>query len=137
MAQGLNAFVTEHSNLFALLLGVMIFYNFTPASNPAVRSLLWLFSSLIAIFLMTYLFYRAFYWETSVGTKFSIGLPIFLIDLVFTMQVLISLFEPKNMYALNVVSELFTFRFWLNVIISSIIIGVIVLIIFLLRKKEV
>lgn len=135
MGPGLNSFLEEHSPTFAFVLGILVFYNFTPATNEAVKSLLWLFSSIIVIVLMTYLFFRAFFPNTSVGTKFAIGLPLFLIDFVFTNQVILSLFEPENSASLRVMTSFFTKEFLIYSLLSLMLIALISLLILILRKK--
>jgi len=134
MVKGLNAFVGEYPNLFALLLGVLIFYNFTSATNVALRFLLGFFSSIMVISLMTYLGLRSFEHNTSFGTKFALGIPLCMMDIVFTIQIIQSFFERQNS---ALVSSLLNLEFLLAFLSSLFFIGSIIILILLLRMKSI
>lgn len=129
-----SLFVKKYSEIFALNLGMIIFYNFAEASNPAVKSFLWLFSSIIVIYLFAFLSLKALSFETTWATKIMLGVPLFLLDMVFTMQVIISLFEPGNIYALNLVNAFSSLSFWITAFWTAVFLVVIMLIIYFFSR---
>ena len=106
-------YLKDHADVFAAMLGLIIFYHFVEATNEAIQSFLWLFSSIIVIFLMLYVVFGAYSNNTAFSVKF-VGTLIFLLAYVFTQQVIISLFEPKNIYSLHIVQALLKKEFWIN-----------------------
>lgn len=133
---GIEEFIEKKTSIFVLILGLIIFYNFTYATNPAIKSFLWLFSSIIIISLMVFIFSEALSYKTSAIVKLILGMPLFIITFVFTLQVLISLFEPENIYSLNVISKIFTLDFLWQTIGTIIILGLMVLVLILIKKRR-
>ena len=85
---------------------------------------------------MVFIFSEALSYKTSAIVKLILGMPLFIITFVFTLQVLISLFEPENIYSLNVISKIFTLDFLWQTIGTIIILGLMVLVLILIKKRR-
>lgn len=133
---GIEEFIEKKTHIFTLILGLIIFYNFVYATNLALKSFLWFFSSIIIITLMCYIFLEALSSKTSGMVKLIIGLPLSMITLAFTLQVVISLFEPENIYSLNVISRIFTLDFLYQILGTIIFLVVLIVILFLTKRKN-